>query len=62
MGQIASTSLLISNKDYGWDKGWKIKESRKLKCQKSLDEMEVRETRFRIVKTWRRQMDHKMKV
>jgi hypothetical protein len=46
LGKIASMSLLIFNKDYGWDEGWKIKDLRKLKCQKTLDEMEVRENKI----------------
>jgi hypothetical protein len=46
LGKIASTNLLTSNKDYGWDEGWKIKDLRKLKCQKTLDEMEVRENKI----------------
>jgi hypothetical protein len=44
--KIASNSLLKSNKYYGWDEGWKIKDLKKLKCQKTLDEMEVRENKI----------------
>jgi hypothetical protein len=46
LGKIASKSLLKSNNHYGWDEGWKIKDLRKLKCQKTSDEMEVRENKI----------------